>query len=140
MTRRGGLVFQQIVVPVDGSAPSDRSVELAVKLAADLGASLAFCSVIDGQDDVAKLRIAETALAVAATKAQQAGVAFQTRVLQGSVVDRILAFARESAGDLIVMGSHGRVGLERLVLGSVFEGILRESPLPVLVVREPGLA
>ena len=66
--------------------------------------------------------------------------ALRTQVVQGSVVGEILRFARELPADLIVMGTHGRSGFERLLLGSVTEKILRKSPCPVLTVPVHGTA
>ena len=61
-------------------------------------------------------------------------------VLDGPPVDSIVVYARESGADLVIVGSHGRSGLSRLVLGSVAEGVVRSSPVPVLVVRHAGSA
>ena len=55
----------------------------------------------------------------------------------GSPVTEILAVAEDKKVDLIVMASHGRTGLSRLLMGSVAEGVMREAPCPVLVVRQP---
>jgi nucleotide-binding universal stress UspA family protein len=59
-------------------------------------------------------------------------------VEEGFVADAILGFAANQKADLIVMGTHGRRGLDRLVIGSVTERVLRKSPQPVLAVRKPG--
>ena len=58
----------------------------------------------------------------------------ETQVVQGSVVGEIVGFAKELPADLVVMGTHGRSGFERLLLGSVTEKLLRKSPCPVLTV------
>ncbi|MGR4064745.1 MAG: universal stress protein, partial [Vulcanimicrobiaceae bacterium] len=58
------------------------------------------------------------------------------RVLGGDPSDAIAACVADVGADLIVIGSHGRSGLPRLFLGSVAEGVLRKSPVPVLVIRE----
>lgn len=58
-------------------------------------------------------------------------------MLEGDPAAQIVRFARESAVDVIAMGTHGRTGLERLLLGSVAEKVLREAPCSVLVVKLP---
>ena len=55
----------------------------------------------------------------------------------GDAVTEILAGARDAGADLIVMGTHGRTGLDRVMVGSVTEKVVRQSPVPVLTLREP---
>ena len=59
------------------------------------------------------------------------------RVEAGEPSDAILRLARDGGGDLIVMGTHGRTGLSRLLIGSVAEAVLRRSACPVLTLRVP---
>jgi nucleotide-binding universal stress UspA family protein len=66
------------------------------------------------------------------------GFALETCVCEGQVTDSILAFAQSRQVDLIVMGTHGRHGFDRLLLGSVTEKILRKAHCPVLAVRKPS--
>jgi hypothetical protein len=66
------------------------------------------------------------------------GLQVETVVHQGFVPDSILAFAQNQHADMIVMGTHGRRGLDRLVMGSVTEYVLRKPPCPVLAVRKPS--
>lgn len=64
----------------------------------------------------------------------------RTALLTGEPATEILRYARDHAADLLVLGTHGRTGLKRLVLGSVAERVMRQAPCPVMVVRpkEPG--
>lgn len=62
----------------------------------------------------------------------------QTVILKGAPADAILSYARQEAVDLIVMSTHGRTGLFRLVFGSVAESVLHHAPCPVLLVRVSG--
>lgn len=80
---------------------------------------------------------AETALAVAAERAARNEKRIRSHIERGPVVDAILAVAREIRADVIVLGTHGRKGLQRAVLGSTCEAILRRSETPVLAVRKP---
>jgi nucleotide-binding universal stress UspA family protein len=61
----------------------------------------------------------------------------ECRVAEGPVADAILQVARETGCDVIVMGTHGRTGLVRLLVGSVAEQVVRHAPCPVLTVKSP---
>jgi nucleotide-binding universal stress UspA family protein len=67
--------------------------------------------------------------------ARAAGIRAETLITEGHVSSTILEFARKQPADLLVMGTHGQGGLERLVLGSVTESVLRKAPCPVLTAR-----
>jgi nucleotide-binding universal stress UspA family protein len=66
------------------------------------------------------------------------GIAIESFLHEGEVTDTILAFAQAQAVDLIVMGTHGRHGLDHILLGSATEKVLRKAPCPVLAVRKPA--
>lgn len=78
---------------------------------------------------------AETALAVAVEHAQRLGRRVHTATLRGHAVDEVLRYANEVNATLIVIGTHGRRGVERAILGSTCEGVIRRSEIPVLAVR-----
>ena len=144
-------MYKLILVPVDGSQTSMAAVDHAVALAQALGARIHLVSVVDmvpyvgmgaeyalGQPDfsAAATANAHKALADADARVQAAGVACaQSAVDSGSAEEGILDTAGNVLADLIVMGSHGRRGLQKLLLGSVTQRVLQGSPLPVLVVR-----
>ncbi|HVA37343.1 MAG TPA: universal stress protein [Candidatus Dormibacteraeota bacterium] len=143
-------MFNAILVPIDAGEPSESAMEMAVQLASAVKGRLVFCSAIDVAGitvDAAGAFIdprpsldaaheaAEKVMQDAAKRAADAGVAAETDVLDGDPVASILDAAREHHADLILMGSHGRGGLARAMLGSVTEGVLRKSSVPVLVVR-----
>jgi nucleotide-binding universal stress UspA family protein len=67
-----------------------------------------------------------------------AGVKYEHHYLTGVPITAIVDFAADNHIDLIVMASHGRSGISRLVLGSIAEGVMRKAPCPVLVVKQPG--
>jgi nucleotide-binding universal stress UspA family protein len=67
-----------------------------------------------------------------------AAVRCETLVISGDPAERVLETARGLNADLIVMGTHGRKGLGHLVLGSVAERVVRESPIPVLTTHSPA--
>ena len=74
-------------------------------------------------------------MAEAAGRATVLGLSARTALSDGSPIEAIRKLAHDECADLIVMGSHGRRGLERFVVGSTTEGVIRERDVPVLVVR-----
>ncbi|HSM99286.1 MAG TPA: universal stress protein [Gallionella sp.] len=145
-------MYQRILVPIDGGATSGRALQEALKLAAG-NARLRLVYVVeevyplDAESyalfDYAALKEAmrstgERALAQAAEKVRQSGAAAETALLDEPgkrVADAIDDEALSWKADLIVIGTHGRSGLSRLVMGSVAEGVARGAPVPVLLVR-----
>lgn len=83
-------------------------------------------------------KAAEATLAQAADKVRQSGATVETILLQElgrGIVDVIVNESLDWFADLIVIGTHGRTGLTRLLLGSVAEGVVREASMPVLLIR-----
>ncbi len=144
-------MFKHILVPVDGSPTAQKAVEKAAGLARAFGSEVTALYVIDpypftglGSDFAygqAEYLAAATAEASEATEAARialaaAGVKVDTRVSEAHAAWRgILETAEALGADLIVMGSHGRRGLEKLVLGSVAQRVLAQAQVPVMVVR-----
>lgn len=144
-------MFKHILVPVDGSPTAQKAVEKAAGLAKAFGSEVTALYVIDpypftglGSDFAygqAEYLAAATAEASEATEAARttltaAGVKVDTRVSEAHAAWRgILETAEALGADLIVMGSHGRRGLEKLVLGSVAQRVLAQAQVPVMVVR-----
>jgi nucleotide-binding universal stress UspA family protein len=145
-------MYQRILVPIDGSATSERALQEAIKLV-DGKAQLRLIYVIEATyplDSVAYALIdhaalqdatrktGERALAQAAEKVQRSGMTAETALLDVPA-ERVSAVIDSDAlnwkADLIVIGTHGRSGLNRLLLGSVAEEVVRGTSLPVLLVR-----
>jgi nucleotide-binding universal stress UspA family protein len=145
-------MFKHILVPVDGSNTSQFAVGKATELAKAFGSTVTVIYVIDpypftgvgtdfayGQAEYLSAATAEANAAVHAAKESfaSAGITVATSVIEAHTVWRGIVEAGASLGaDLIVMGSHGRSGLEKLVLGSVAQAVLSHTKLPVLVVRD----
>jgi nucleotide-binding universal stress UspA family protein len=145
-------MFKHILLPVDGSDTSLMAVEKACGLARAFGSEVTAIYVIDpyafsgvgadfayGQAQYlgAASTEANAALEAASTALKAEGLAVHTAVIEGHAVYRgILETASSIGADLIVMGSHGRRGLEKLVLGSVAAQVLAHAHLPILVVRD----
>lgn len=144
-------MFKHILVPVDGSPTAMLAVDKAAGLSKAFGSAVTLVSVVDnypftglGGDYVfgqveylaAATANANAALAKAQAALQALDVAAERRVIEEHVIhDGILGAVKASGADLVVMGSHGRHGLEKLLLGSVTLRVLGRSPVPVLVVR-----
>jgi nucleotide-binding universal stress UspA family protein len=144
--------YKSILVPVDGSPTSRKGLDQALKLAQSLGCSLEILHVIDTVTILAYGELAAYApqiasdlqaagakiVADAGKRAEKAGVPYEGRVLdaEGKAVSAVIVDeAKKRKVSLIAMGTHGRRGLLRAVLGSDAEGVLREAPVPVLLVR-----
>jgi nucleotide-binding universal stress UspA family protein len=139
-------MFKRLLVPIDGSTPSQAAVTLAVDLARDQGAQVIFAHA---QEVLAQYAAWEGAaelppdpkeqietkeiLDQAQLAATGAGVDASTAVVHGDVIEAILTLAEVRAVDLIVMGSHGRSGIGRALLGSKAEGVMRRARVPVLI-------
>jgi nucleotide-binding universal stress UspA family protein len=97
---------------------------------------------VAGADVFAALReVGAKVLADCESKVRQAGVPVETKLFENldlSLCQRVLRLAEEWQADLVVIGTHGRRGVRRLVLGSDAEQIVRTSVVPVLLVRAPG--
>ena len=145
-------MFKHILVPVDGSETSSKAVAKAAGLAKAFGSAVTVLYVIDpypftgvgtdlayGQAQYLSAATAEAnqALDTAKKALEEAGVKVNTVVGEGHAVhDGIERVLKSSGADLVVMGSHGRRGLEKLVLGSVTQRVLGVVHVPVLVVRD----
>ena len=144
-------MFKHILVPVDGSDASMLAVSKAAGLAKTFGSAVTAVYVVDpypftgvgadfayGQAQYINAATAEANTALEATRKAMAdaGVRVTTVVGEGHAVhDGILRALESTGADLIVMGSHGRHGLEKLLLGSVTLRVLGRSKVAVLVVR-----
>ena len=145
-------MYHNILVPVDGSPPSSHGLDEAVRLAAALGARIRLLHVVN-ELVVLTPEVAATALTdvldmlrtqgqqilkEAETAVSRAGVPVEIGLVEamgGHAGDHVVQKAQEWPADLIVCGTHGRRGLRRALLGSDAEHIVRNSPVPVLLVR-----
>nr|WP_247604653.1 universal stress protein [Alcaligenes faecalis] len=151
------LVYTHILLSTDGSEVARKGIEQGLSLAQGLGAKVTIITVtehlhtyagpaggagwIPAPDEMAEYEVgrkkaAESILAEAKAMADLLGVEAETlHVPDALPAETILATARERGCDLIAMSSHGRRGLDRLLLGSQTSEVLAHSPVPVLVIR-----
>ena len=148
-------MYQRILVPVDGSHTSTLGLQEAIRIAIDPRARLKLISVIDGLiiaqnfegminaknmidflREASKKAISNALALIKKHDLKAEASTFET--VGDRVAEVIVREAKKWKADLIVMGTHGRRGFNRLVLGSDAEGVLRSSPVPVLMVRSPA--
>jgi nucleotide-binding universal stress UspA family protein len=146
--------FTRILVPTDFGAASNAALALAKKVAAMSGASLHLLHVLEDPFTPAafaaevyaprpaelreRLEGARTLLNTQLTPEEQASFRSTQLVVFGSPARTIVEHAMASGIDLILMGTHGRGGVEHMLMGSVAERVVRLAPCPVLTVRESG--
>jgi nucleotide-binding universal stress UspA family protein len=141
------MKFDRILVPLDGSALAESAISKAMELAGD-GSTLlllraAEAHTLPGVDpteaQVEVVREAEEYLASAAARiGTPRGTKVETSVWYGPAASAIIDAARLRKADLIVMSTHGRSGVGRLILGSVAESVLRGTVTPILLLRDSG--
>lgn len=150
-------MYQRILVAIDGSDTSSLALDHAVQLAKDQRARVRIVHVLESFRYAASMaggypfdptplwealrEEGRKALLTAEAKAHGAGVEVETVMLEGDeasqrVASTVAKEAQHWDADLIVLGTHGRRGLDRLFVGSVAETLVRMAPTPVLLVRE----
>ena len=147
-------MFQRILVATDGSPLSQKAVTSAIALAALNGAELVALTVVPryptnyfegaavftpeeiGRIEKQWTEAAQATLDTIAKQAEASGVKTKTATVSADLVaEAIIGAAKKHQSDLIVMASHGRQGIKRLLLGSETQHVLTHSELPVLVLR-----
>lgn len=141
-------MYERILVPTDGSTGTRRAIDHAVDLAAADGATIHALYVVNAAsfaslpmetswEGVADMleEEGEEAVGQVERRAAERDVPVVTAVIEGTPSREIVNYAVDEDCDLIVMGTHGRGGLDRLLLGSVAERVVRSSAIPVLTLR-----
>ena len=148
-------MYQNILVPIDGSETAGLGLHEAIQLARTLNARIRVLHVVNKtpfiaagatpvviDDLISQLRSnGESIVHEAITAARAAGVEVDSRLIE-ALGDRageiIVSEARDWPANLIVCGTHGRRGLKRILMGSDAENVVRNSPVPVLLIRARG--
>ena len=146
-------MFKRIIVPVDGSQTANKALTVALQMARDSGGCLRIIHVIEGSaytsgavqtesfpsDMMDSIRhAAGQILEEALSLSQPFGIEVDTKLFDtfdGRMADVVSDAATEWQADLIVVGTHGRRGIGRILMGSGADQILRQAPIPVLVIR-----
>ncbi|AAM06654.1 TPA: universal stress protein [Methanosarcina acetivorans] len=144
-------IYRKIMIATDGSEPVKKAVDTAIEIARLGGAKLYAVYVIAsgglslthprdvGWDKAMKEHLTtegKEATAYVETGGKAASVEVEPVILEGNPAHEIVEFAEKNDIDLIVMGTHGRTGVQRFLLGSVAQNVVRHSRKAVLVVRE----
>ncbi len=144
------MLFKNILVPHDGSNHSKHAFKVALDMAKKYNSKITMVSVlsasytghwyIDSRIDAQIIRDAEKGVRKDFVKfdsiAKKAKVSFHSKIVKGiSAVKTLVSFAKSEKIDLIIMGAHGRTGWDKLILGSVTDGVVHRVRCPVLIVR-----
>lgn len=141
------MKLKRILIPLDGSALAESAIAKALEVSGPettlMLVRAAEAHTLPGADptqaQVEIVREAEEYLAAVATRLKEHGTnPVETAVWYGPAASAIIEAARLKNTDLIVMSTHGRSGLGRLILGSVAESVLRGTTIPILLLRVPG--
>jgi nucleotide-binding universal stress UspA family protein len=125
--------FKRILIASDDSPYSSAAFLEALGLARRMGSTLLGVSVAPGETEI---KTATEVVAKMEAEASQQGIILETMVLLGKPYEAIVKAAQAKQADLIVLGSHGRTGLRRLLMGSVAERVIGQAPCAVLVVKK----
>ncbi len=142
-------MYDAILVPTDGSDPSEAAVAHGVEIAAPHGATVHLLHVVDVGTEMSASGVgtiasqleetlqqeADDALDAAAERADEAGVDVERTVLEGVPHEAIHEYAGDHDVDLVVMGASGRSGLKEHLLGSTADRVVRSTDVPVLLAR-----
>jgi nucleotide-binding universal stress UspA family protein len=150
-------MYQRILVPVDGSDTATLGLKEAIKLAKNQGGRIRLVHVVNEfildpaySPQAYAPNVIETmreggrkVLEQASTLVRQQGIDCETALLEsvgGPASDFIVSQAEEWPAEIVVMGTHGRRGLRRLAMGSDAEGVMRRTPVPLMLVRNAAHA
>ncbi len=146
-------MYERILVAVDGGPSSELAIAQAVGLARQIGAEVKVLFVVDDSDlffesayidpnEIVSgmINVGQKALAAAARRFENAGVRCLTELAEkpvspGNISGTIVSHADQWPADLIIMGTHGRRGVRRVIMGSVSEGVIAKTAKPVLLIR-----
>lgn len=139
-------MYEHILLPTDGSPGMDEIIDHALELARIHDATVHALYVVNtaslsdlpmesAWEGVNQALTQEGERAIQTIESRAEGVTVESTLLDGSPAREIVGYAKEHGVDVIVMGTHGRSGFDRLLLGSVAERVVRSSPVPVLTIR-----
>ena len=143
-------MFKNILVPSDLSGASIRAFKVALDIAEKYDSKITIITCVEGDawhhkfydsridEQLIKkqTKAAEKAMEKMEIKANKSGIKIRLQILKSiSVIKDITSFAKTRKIDLIVMSSHGRTGLDKLILGSVANGVIQQTKCPVLLLK-----
>ncbi|MDD3245614.1 MAG: universal stress protein [Methanosarcina sp.] len=142
-------LFKKILIPTDGSENAKKAVAYGINIARATGAEVCALYVVSTENAGTARTVmgwagafeeylanqGGVATAYVEKLGKEAGVKVEPMYLKGSPAEKILEYAEESNIDLIVMGTQGLTGIQRFLIGSVAENVLRHSKIPVMIIR-----
>ena len=131
--RAAHLWEKHVLLATDGSPHSEAATEAAGRIARQARLPISVVSVVTSSHNDERRAEAERAVAAAVERLKGLGLQAEGQVAEGRPDDAIIKTAEAAGADLIVVGSHGRSGLTKILLGSVAERVIGHSPCPVLV-------
>ena len=148
--RGASRLFQNILVPFDLSGQSTRAFKVALDIAQKYDSKITLITCVEGDawhhkfydaridSELLKkqTKAAEKEMEKLEKLADKAGVSIKLQILKSiSVINDITTFAKSRKADLVVMGSHGRTGLDKAILGSVANGVIQKIRCPILLIK-----
>ncbi|AUX10019.1 universal stress protein UspA [Halalkaliarchaeum desulfuricum] len=142
-------MYDRILIPTDGSPAAEAAIEHAIDIATKYDATVHALFVVDGAAYSTLEAGAEIVMEALETEGERAverigeiaadaGIDCEKSVVSGTAYRSIREYIEDHDMDLVVMGTHGRQGIDRYLLGSVTERVVRTSDVPVLTVRKPA--
>ncbi len=141
-------IYKKILIATDGSEYTKNAVDYGIDLAKNTGAKLLTIYVVDtaafasipmdaAWESMYELlrQEGDVAMKYVAEKAEKEGLEVEANIIEGHPADEIIKYSEKNSISLIVLGTLGKSGLDRFLLGSVAEKVVRNSKIPVLVVR-----
>ena len=132
-------MFNTIMVPTDGSEYSQKAVDTALALAKKLDSTVVAVHIIDEKLIYPYEVLEEEGKGIlhkVQEKGKEIGVKVDEILIVGSPTNDMAKITEKAGADLVVMSTHGKTGLERLIMGSVAESALKKIPVPVLLVKK----
>ncbi|WP_231862975.1 universal stress protein [Methanobacterium formicicum] len=137
--QEGNNMFNTIMVPTDGSEYSQKAEDTALALAKKLDSTVVAVHIID-EKLIYPYEVLEeegkSILHKVQEKGEEIGVKVDEILIVGSPTNDMAKITEKAGADLVVMSTHGKTGLERLIMGSVAESALKKIPVPVLLVKK----
>ncbi|MEN6329824.1 MAG: universal stress protein [Methanobacteriaceae archaeon] len=131
-------MFEKILVPTDGSEYAERAVDVALSLARELGARVVALHVLD-EKLIMPFEVLEeegqNILKGVRKRGEEMNVPVDEIILFGNPRHDMAKIATKSGVDLVIIGTHGRTGVEKLLMGSVAENALKTVEVPVMLVK-----
>ncbi len=131
-------LFERIMIPTDGSKFADRSEDVAMEIAKKFNSTVIAVHIID-EKLIYPFEVLEdegkSILKKVRDKAENEDLAIEDVLIVGSPIHDMAKIVKKTKSDLVVIGTHGKTGLEKLILGSVAENALKTVQVPLLLVK-----